>query len=219
MYFIPDPDPEFDLFAKTFYDYAIANSVDLGMTSENKLELQTVYALWTPAYAAHVAAQAAANSATQKKLMTRVDLEKVIRENAGLFQANKNVTNDQKAALGITIRKETKTLSPIPETRPMAKIDNRNRLEQIVQFFDETTPNSKAKPKGVRGCDLWLKIGGAPPTGPSEVTYVATDTNSPYTYRFLETDAGKTAHWMCRWVNTRGEYGPWSETVSATISA
>ena len=32
-------------------------------------------------------------------------------------------------------------------------------------------------------------------------------------------DANKVAHYMLRWVNTRGEKGPWSETVSATIGA
>ena len=32
-------------------------------------------------------------------------------------------------------------------------------------------------------------------------------------------DGGKTAHYMLRWENTRGEPGPWSETASATIGA
>ena len=32
-------------------------------------------------------------------------------------------------------------------------------------------------------------------------------------------DGGKQAHYMLRWVNTRGETGPWSETATATIGA
>jgi hypothetical protein len=32
-------------------------------------------------------------------------------------------------------------------------------------------------------------------------------------------DAGKPAFYMLRWVNPRGERGPWSQTVSATITA
>ena len=32
-------------------------------------------------------------------------------------------------------------------------------------------------------------------------------------------DGGKTAHYLFRWANTRGEPGPWSETISATIGA
>jgi hypothetical protein len=31
--------------------------------------------------------------------------------------------------------------------------------------------------------------------------------------------AGQIAYYMLRWVNTRGDKGPWSETVAATIGA
>jgi hypothetical protein len=30
---------------------------------------------------------------------------------------------------------------------------------------------------------------------------------------------GKTAVYMARWVNTRGEKGPWSEVTTATVAA
>ena len=36
---------------------------------------------------------------------------------------------------------------------------------------------------------------------------------------FANADGGKTAHYMLRWENTRGEPGSWSETASATIGA
>ena len=32
------------------------------------------------------------------------------------------------------------------------------------------------------------------------------------------TQAGKKAHYMLRWVNTRGEKGPWTDTASATVT-
>jgi hypothetical protein len=48
---------------------------------------------------------------------------------------------------------------------------------------------------------------------------VALDTSSPYLLVHDPADAGKTAHYMLRWVNTRSQPGPWSETVSATIGA
>ncbi len=36
---------------------------------------------------------------------------------------------------------------------------------------------------------------------------------------FTGPDGGKTAHYMLRWLSTRGETSPWSETASATIGA
>ena len=42
---------------------------------------------------------------------------------------------------------------------------------------------------------------------------------TPYTAEFDGADGGKQAHYMLRWVDTRGETGPWSETATATIGA
>ena len=32
-------------------------------------------------------------------------------------------------------------------------------------------------------------------------------------------DDGKLAHYMVRWISSKGETGPWSETATATIGA
>ena len=40
---------------------------------------------------------------------------------------------------------------------------------------------------------------------------------SPYLAGYDPADAGKTAHYFLRGVNTRNQTGPWSETVTATI--
>jgi len=61
--------------------------------------------------------------------------------------------------------------------------------------------------------------GPTPPVDPSELTFLAVDTRTPYTTDFDGADGGKQAHYMLRWVNTRGETGPWSETATATIGA
>ncbi len=138
------------------------------------------------------------------------------------MQSNPVITDAQKAALDITIPKTTKTASPVPTTRPIGSVDNRNRLEHTISWFDEATPNSKAKPDGVRACEIWFKIASAgegPPTDASQLSYMVSDTRTPYTYHFEGQDAGKTVHYWLRWVNTRNEPGPWSETISVTISA
>jgi hypothetical protein len=219
MSLIPHADSDFNDWLIIICEYINTNFAALGLTLAQNTALQALLTLWLTDYPAHKTGQATAASLTRAKDSTRQQIEELIRTLIATMQANTAVTNEMKAAMQITIKKETHTLSPVPATRPMASIDNKNRLEQTVHFYDESTPTSKAKPDGVRGCELWLKIGGAPPTGESEVKYVATDTKTPYLYHFLPEDAGKTAHWMFRWVNTRNEPGPWSETVSVTISA
>ncbi len=219
MNYIPDSDPQFDDWVKQFVDYVTVNFAAIGLTSTDVTELTSASADWTTDYTAHKNAQAAAMAASQKKKVSHENFEKIIRALVVRIQANATVTKDQKAALGITIPKESKTPTPVPSTRPMADVDNKNRLQHIINFFDEGNQKSKAKPAGVRGCEIWCKIGGTPPADASELKYLATDTSTPYIAHFEGADAGKTVHYMLRWVNTRGETGPWSETISVTISA
>jgi hypothetical protein len=56
------------------------------------------------------------------------------------------------------------------------------------------------------------------PVDCSECTFLGLDMASPHVAEFEGEDAGKIAYDMLRWVTTRGEKGPWSETVAATIA-
>jgi hypothetical protein len=216
--FIPRQDSEFHNWVKQYSQYVDAHFAELGLTVAQNTALQTLLTEWNTNYPAHTAAQAAAQAAAQLKITTRENFEAKVRELTGIIQSNSEVTNEQRAELGITIPKDTHTPVPVPTTRPMGSINNVNRLEHIITFFDESTPNSKAKPFGVMGCEIWQKVGGTPPVDAGELTYLATDTKSPYVAHFSGSQAGQTAHYWLRWVNSRGEPGPWSETLSVTIS-
>jgi hypothetical protein len=41
-------------------------------------------------------------------------------------------------------------------------VEQTNRLQHTIHFADSTTPTSKAKPAGMRGAQVWLKVGTAP---------------------------------------------------------
>ena len=72
------------------------------------------------------------------------------------------------------------------------------------------------------GCEIWVKVaatGEAAPASADELSFLSMDTASPYIAEYDGKDGGKTAHYMLRWVKTNGEKGPWSETISATITA
>lgn len=219
MDFIAKSDADFYNQAKQYNEYVKINYSALGLTQDDATKLDNAFIRFENDYNANLAAIAAAEASVQTKNSSRSTLTNLIREDTKVIQANPGVTNAQKAELGITIPKETKTPAPVPTTRPIADIDNKQRLQHTIHFFDEGSQKSKAKPEGVRGCEIWCKIGGEPPLDYSETKYLATDTKTPYIAHFEGADGGKTAHYMLRWVNTRNEPGPWSETISVTISA
>ena len=137
------------------------------------------------------------------------------------LQASPAVSDEERKALGITVRDTTPTgisAAVAAATRPVGMVSTAQRLRHEIRFFDEATPTSRAKPDGVMGCEIWVKIGTTPPADSSECTFLALDTASPYTAEYPGAAAGKTAYYMLRWVTTRGDKGPWSETLAATIA-
>jgi hypothetical protein len=135
------------------------------------------------------------------------------------LQASAAVSDDERAALNITIPDPTATPVTAPTTRPIVTIQCQARLQHIIGFMDEATPTRRSKPAGALGVEIWHKIDGPPPTDPSELTFVALDTATPYTVDFSGADGGKMAHYWLRWVTATGLKGPWSDTASATIGA
>jgi hypothetical protein len=51
------------------------------------------------------------------------------------------------------------------------------------------------------------------------MTLIDIASNNKLTQSFAGSDTGKTAYYLSRWVNTRGEKGPWGSMVAATIAA
>jgi hypothetical protein len=216
--YIPSSDAEFSAWLNNFITYANGNLAPLGLAGADVTTLQDAATTWDTAFSNHVSSQAAAQAARTKKDDARRDAENIARPLVQRLQSTPTVENSHRQALGLNLRSSTRTAAAAPTSRPVATIDTSQRLQHTISFVDETTPSSRAKPAGVSGCEIWVKIGTAP-VDPSELTYLATDTRTPYTAVFDGADGGKIAHYMLRWVNTRGERGPWSQTVSATITA
>ena len=218
--YIPRPDGDFDAWQTNFVDYAVANAIALGLDPIVDIPpLTAAQGVWASDYPANTAAQAAAEAARQAKVGARSAFEGVVRPLVARLQASPEVDDTERQALGITVRDTIATPVQPPTTRPVVSVDTSQRLRHTIAFADELAPTSKAKPDGVRGAQLWIKIGDPAPVGASELTFLATDTRTPYVADFTGTDANKVAHYMLRWENTRGETGPWSETASATIGA
>lgn len=216
--YIPTSDAEFFTWLNNFVNYANANVAALGLVAADVTPLETAATTFNTAVEANVAAQAAAKSARQKKDDARSDAEGLARPLVQRLQTSTRVKDGDRHSLGLNVRSTARSAAAAPATRPVATIDTSQRLQHTISFGDEDTPGSRAKPDGAIGCEVWVKVGTVP-TDPSELTYLATDTKTPYTAVYDGADAGKPAHYMLRWTNRRGERGPWSQTVSATITA
>ncbi len=217
--YIPQSDSEFTTWQANFLTYVSANLAALGLTAADLTPLTAAQTTWTTDYADHIKARTLADAAQQTKQSSRASYEILIRPLVRRIQGHPTLADSQRAAMGISLRETTRTAAGVPTTRPVVTVDTRQRLRHTISFTDETTPNSRAKPGGVTGCEIWVKVGDPAPIDGSQVEFLGMDTRTPYVAEYDGEDAGKIAHYMLRWVNTKGERGPWSQTVSATITA
>jgi hypothetical protein len=164
------------------------------------------------AEAAFRAKQAAADAAEEAAVAEA-------RLRARQIQADPNVEDELRAELSLPLRDTTPT-PPAPLTsRPIITIDFSQRLQHTLDYRDSATPTSRARPDNATGCEIRRHIGASPPAGTDQFVYLETDRSSPFEVEYGEEHAGKIASYILRWINANGDKGPWSETVSATITA
>lgn len=163
---------------------------------------------------AHVAAQAAAKSATSTKEASRMELEAAIRSIRNIANANK-VKQAEMDALGIPT---SSGAAPSNATVPAGSVDTSERLRHTISWTDAAALGNKRKPRGVMGCEIWVKLGDPPPGNEKDCTFLTLDAKTPYLIEYDPADAGKMAHYMLRWRMQDGSVSAFGETESATIT-
>jgi len=221
--YIPGSDTEFQAWVANFAAYAGGHLAELGIDLTDIAPIGAGRTDFETKMADNFTAQQVAQSARQAKDGSRDTLESAVRQLVRQLQASTDVDDTERAALGITVCDTTRTTATGGiDTRPIGAVDTSQRLRHEIRFSDEATPTKRAKPAGIMGCEIWVKVaavGEVPPASADELSFLSMDTASPYVVEYDGKDGGKTAHYMLRWVKSSGEKGPWSETISATITA
>ena len=81
------------------------------------------------------------------------------------------------------------------------------------------TPLKKFKPVGVISMELHGYASAVAPAGPAVIPFLSIKTRTPFAVSWDESDAGKVAYYAARWLNRRGQPGPWSAIASMTVAA
>jgi len=216
--YIPQSDADFNILQAAVVSDVQTNTVLWGILPPEVAALVVLQLAWAAAYAKASNKQNRTAADVQAKDDARAVYEKALRKFVAKWLAsNDKVPDAERQRMGLTIKSGTHTAVAVPTTRPIATVDFSTRLEHLIYFVDENTPTSKAKPDGVHGCEIWTKLGNPAPVNQSELSFLGVCTRSPFTVNFQGTDAGKTACYWLRWVNTKGESGPWSSAISAMV--
>jgi hypothetical protein len=209
---------ESDLAAKVdaMLDAAQGLAAEIGLSQAQIDNLWDLLETFQTDMAANVTAQSAAHAARQRKDGSKKSLLEEVRAFQRVLVANPAVDDAHLAAMGMKRRDRKPSRTPPPGIAVLGRVEAGQVLAHVLRFVP-AEGGRRGRPEGVVGCEVWMKIGGEAPTGPGELRYHGLATRPGYRVEFEGEDAGKPVHYMLRWVNRRGEPGPWSETVTAWV--
>lgn len=217
--YIPRNDADFNLWQANLVDITRSQATAWGINADDFTLLVAAQTVWNTAFADAAIVKDRSGAEVQAKDDARAAYETELRKFYKEWLANnRRVSNKDRERMMVTVKSDSRTPVAKPLTAPKGTVDFSTRMQHTLHWVDEETAASKAKPDGVHGCEIWSKIDGIAPVEPSELVYLATSTRAMYTTNFEGKNVGKTVWYWLRWVNTHGEFGPWSSVVSATVA-
>jgi hypothetical protein len=159
---------------------------------------------------------------TKAAIQAKNDARKTAEKNVRIFvkrflNNNPLVTNADRDNMELPIYKNTRTPAPVATTYPDFDIDSSVIRRLTIEFYDQGSKKTKAKPAGQHGVEIRWAMLDTPPVTISDLVNSSFDTHTPFTLNFEQNERGKTVYFCLCWENTRGEKGPWSEIQSAII--
>ena len=215
--YIPRKEGDYMLWQQNLITVAQANLVALGLVAADMTPIVTAQGEYESAFVAVEPAEASAKAARQARADARDLEETLIRRVVRKIQANPNVPDQLKQQLGITVAEEPST-PPVPSSKPNPDVEDVDGLQQVIRFTDSTS-GKRARPSGVKGIEVRMTIGTTPPADPNGMPIVGVISKMKLVQNFSGADAGKTAYYWMRYLNSLNQAGPWSNPIAATIAA
>lgn len=211
----PSNDAEFGSYIVQCDNYISNQQPRLNTQHDDLLQLNQLHVQWMNIFPLYANLDSRTTAITQQKNALRNQLEILLRK---IFDdiPKSQLTIDDRNILNLPERDHTPTHAPIPDRAPVLAVDEIGHLFHTIRFADPANPHTQAKPEGVASVELWYAVGVAPVV-PAFALYGSTG-RFLYRINFAETDVSKTASYKARYVNTRGEKGPWSAVISAVVA-
>jgi hypothetical protein len=216
--YVPSNDAVFKSFADNVYHTSEANCDRWGFPVADVHAMANAVVRWETAYAVASNPATRTSPAVQEKNDARRAYESLLRVFIqGHLQHNPRVTPADLQSMALPVHDTKPTPKPAPTTAPELTVDQSQQMQHKIRVRD-TASKSTARPAGVVGFEIWRKIGGDSPANDVEWTLVGQFPRQPQLLTYPQSEQGLRVYYRLRWVNSRAEYGPWSETVSAIVS-
>jgi hypothetical protein len=216
---IPTQDAALDAFATNVDTKITAAPATYGLVAADAAAFNPIRVDYTNALVTSTAPATRTSVSIAAKDVARTNLKIALRDLAAKVHASTTVTDADKTALGLTVRDSAPTVISAPATFPLLSIISATPLAHDVRFADSLTPDSRSKPFDAVGMELHVQASAVPITDPTSIKYHSLATRNPIALEHSAADAGKIAYMAGRWINAKGQRGPWSSIATMTVAA
>lgn len=219
--YLPRREAELDLWLANFAGLIAGNPAKYHRTAGEALQITQAFEAWHSAYLlASSPATRTAPAIVAKDEARRAALI-VARRLAAAIRADAGIDDELKLGLGLQPPHfhPSNTPHPAPGTYPLLMPTAMSVGSQTIRAVDSASPARRARPKGTIGLLVFRTVEDGPAADPARAQFLALATTSAVESRFNQSDHGKTATYFARWVNARGDPGPWGPAASMPIAA
>jgi hypothetical protein len=208
--YIPPREADFVAWITNFDALILATPVAYGLSAADATALDDMTQTYLTAYTLATAGGTRGPANIAAKDAARANVTARARQLATTIQSNPTISDEQKTALGITVRKTNKTPVPTPTSSPLLAFVAATPLQATLRYADQSTPASRAMPFGAIALQLTVTVAA----GSSQQVNV---TKNPVAVNFSSGDTGKLATYIGKWVTRTGKVGPSSNVLTQTV--
>jgi hypothetical protein len=215
--YIPPKDADLANWADNFRDLIVASPTTYGLVAGDGTAIGNVVTPFLAAYTIAINPTTRTAVTVAAKDTAKFAMLSVLRSYAQIVSANPAVDPSDKIALGLNLHGTPPSPIPPPSTFPLLNVLAATPLLHTVRYADELTPDRRTRPFGAVGMELRRTIAVAPAVDPDAALFYALVTRQPVPVSFDSGDAGKICTYFGRWLNRKGQPGPWSAAAAFGI--
>jgi hypothetical protein len=217
--FLPTQESHLDNWLANFSAKTTASPASYGLSSGDASLIKVAVDAWHAAYLTAIAPTTRTAPAVAEKRVQKKNVVAVVRGYAGRVRSNSTVSRELQIGLGLKLRSAKGSPVPVPSTQPVLTVRRIDMGSHQMWAADIEAAPRRGKPAWAAGLMVFRAVGEEPTHRPQDAAFLTLVTKTSFVSTFAHADAGKTASYFARWINAKGELGPWSTASIAAIAA
>ena len=214
---IPTRDAEFNDFQLTVVAYLISRAAALSLLPAKMTALGIIQTDWNTVWAIYIDPVTRTKAIIFRKKVTKKEFTSQLRVLIQDAKRSPALNADDIAALNLPDPAEPRTPVKRPSETPDVEVRKVSHLLHTLSITNPLKPDSRAKPDGVAFIEVYKSLSETEPETIAYYHLAGIASKTMFTVEHAMDEVLKMAWYICRYVNSKGEAGPWSAAVNAGI--